>query len=83
MELLDRSGGSFRLNRLIDHLFESPAVTIPQLAQMCKVSYPTARTDIERLVVANILVESDMIERPRVYFAPEILDIAYGDISNS
>lgn len=79
MELLRQSGGNIRLNRLIDHLFESPAITIPQLAEMCTISYPTARTDIERLVSVRILMESDMVERPRIYFAPHILDIAFGD----
>lgn len=79
MELLSKSGGSIRLNRLIDHLFESPALTVPQLATMCSTTYPTARTDIERLVSIGILVESDMVERPKIYFAPEIVDIAFGD----
>ncbi|MGL5058477.1 MAG: Fic family protein [Microcoleus sp.] len=79
MELLGQSGGNIRLNRVIDHLFESPAITIPQLAAMCTISYPTARTDIERLVSVGILIESDMVERPKIYFAPHILDIAFGD----
>ena len=79
MELLRQSGGNIRLNRLIDHLFESPAITIPQLAEMCTISYPTARTDIERLATVGILMESDMVERPKIYFAPHILDIAFGD----
>ena len=79
MGLLDRSGGSIRLNRLIEHLFESPAITIPQLATMCNVSYPTARTDIERLVRVGILMESDMVDRPKIYFAPHIVDIAFSD----
>lgn len=79
MEVLNKSRGNIRLNRVIDHLFESPAITIPQLAQMCSISYPTARTDIERLVSVGILMESDMVERPRIYFAPHILGVAYED----
>lgn len=79
MELLNLAGGNIRLNRLIDYLFESPAVTIPQFAEMCEIRYNTARADISRLVSANILIESDVLARPKIYFAPDILDIAYGD----
>lgn len=82
MELLDQSRGNIRLNRLIEHLFESPAITIPQLAQMCSITYPTARADLERLVNVGILIESDMSERPKIYFASNILEIAYGDLPN-
>jgi Fic family protein len=79
MGLLDQSGGNIRLNKLVEHLFESPAITIPQLAVMCGISYPTACTDIERLVRVGILMESNMVERPKIYFAPHIVDIAFGD----
>lgn len=82
MELLSKTGGSIRLNQLIDHLFESPIITIPQLSTMCKISYPTARADIERLVNAGILVESEIQARPTVYFALDIVDIAFGDLPN-
>jgi Fic family protein len=79
MELLDRTGGSVRLNRLIDYLFESPAISVSQVAEICDVQYNTARADINRLINANILVESDITARPKIYFAPDILEIAYGD----
>ena len=79
MDLLNQAGGNIRLNRLIDHLFESPAITIPQFAEMCATHYNTARADIERLVGINILVESDIQARPKIYFASNILEIAYGD----
>ncbi|NJN32512.1 MAG: Fic family protein [Synechococcales cyanobacterium RM1_1_8] len=79
MELLNQGGGNIRLNQLIEYLFESPAITIPQFADMCGIHYNTARADIERLLEANILTESDMQARPRIYFASEILDIAYSD----
>lgn len=82
MELLSQSGGNIRLNRLVAHLFESPAITIPQLAKMCDISYHTARTDIERLVNASILMESDLA-RPKVYFASDILEIAYNDLPDN
>jgi Fic family protein len=83
MELLRQTGGNIRLNRLIDHLFESPAITIPYLATMCEISYHTARTDIERLVNADILKEANTQTRPKVYFASEIVTIAYDDFPDS
>ncbi len=78
-EMLGQIGGSIRLNRLLDRLFESPAVTVSQYAEMCEIHYNTARSDVRRLVAANILAESTLSARPRVYFAPEIVAIAYGD----
>ena len=79
MERLNQAGGNVRLNRVVDRLFESPAITIAQVTEICATQYNTARSDIDRLVKANILVESDLSPRPKIYFAPDILDIAYGD----
>jgi Fic family protein len=79
MDLLSKRGGNIRLNQLIDHLFESPIISVPQLSSMCNISYPTARADIDRLVNAGILVESQIQVRPIVYFAVNIIDIAFGD----
>jgi len=79
MESLSQAGGNVRLNKLIDHLFESPSISVPQVASIFKVNYNTARSDVDRLVNAQIVVESDILERPRIYFAPRILEIAYGD----
>ncbi len=79
MDLLNQVGGNVRLNRLIDHLFESPAVTVSQVSNICDIQYNTARSDVGRLVEAKILVESDISLRPKIYFAPGILEIAYDD----
>jgi Fic family protein len=79
LDILNQAGGNIRLNRLIDHLFESPAITVSQFAEMCGVHYNTARADIDRLVSSNILVESDIQARPKIYFASRILEIAYGN----
>lgn len=76
---LQKVGGNIRLNKILDHLFESSAITIPQLVEMFKISYPTAKGDLKRLIKANILVESNLQNRPKIYFAPKILEIAYGD----
>lgn len=79
MEILAEAGGNVRLNKLLDYLFESPAITVSQVTEICGVRYNTARSDIARFIKANILAESDISTRPKIYFAPRILDIAYGD----
>lgn len=78
-ETLAETGGNVRLNRLLEYLFESPAVTVAQVAEMCGTQYNTARSDINRFIDVNILVESDISARPKIYFAPRIMDIAYRD----
>jgi Fic family protein len=78
-DTLSQGGGSLRLSRLVERLFESPAITIPQFAEMCQISYNTAQTDIKKLVDGKILTESDIQERPKIYFASEILRIAFDD----
>lgn len=79
MSLLAQCGGNIRLHQVIEHLFESPAITARQLAEICDVSNPTARADIDRLNYAGILTESDISARPRIYFASDILEIAFKD----
>lgn len=82
INLLSQCGGNIRLNTLIDRLFEAPAITIPQLAEILKVTYPTARSDLKLLTKMNILIESDFSQRPKVFLSPEIIDIAYSDFSD-
>lgn len=78
-EGLKQSGGNVRLNQIIEHLFESPAINIPFLAKLCDVSYHTARSDIDRLVNVGILHQSNISKRPKIYFAPHILKIVFDD----
>ncbi|MHC4520467.1 MAG: Fic family protein [Planctomycetota bacterium] len=69
-------GVSVRTHAIIEDLFTSPVLTIPNLVKRYSITYPTAKTDITGLVRKGILQEiSD--SRPRVYFAPRIFQIAY------
>ncbi|HMO25371.1 MAG TPA: Fic family protein, partial [Tepidisphaeraceae bacterium] len=56
---------------LVDQLFVTPSVTIPQTAQIMKVTWPTARAAIDKLVSLHILREKSAV-RPSVYVADEI-----------
>ncbi|MBC2742430.1 MAG: Fic family protein [Desulfosarcina sp.] len=73
---------SFRLSQIIEGLFKSPIITIPQVARIHNVSYPTARSDVEKMVEIGILKKSEMQRRPEVFFAEKILKSAYSDISD-
>jgi Fic family protein len=63
---------SVLLLAVIDHLFQSPAVTIAGVARDLGVTYASAKQNVEKLVAAKIL-EPLSDTRNRVYMAQEIL----------
>ncbi len=69
--------GSMRLARIVDGLFKSPMVRVADAQRALDVTYPTAKADFERLVEAGILKELEG-ESVRTFYAPELLDIAFG-----
>jgi Fic family protein len=71
--------GSARLIQIVENLFSSPFVRITDLAKQLGVTYPTAKTDIERLVQAEILQELQNVA-PKTFYAPEIFNVAYREI---
>ncbi len=76
-EYLERlTQGSVRLFSLIECLFETPIITITQAQQKHGVTYPTAKSDIDKLVTAGILEEVEDYY-PKAFVAPEIMKIAY------
>jgi Fic family protein len=80
IEQINVVGGSIRLNRLIDYLFEqSPAITVAQAIELCGSTDPTARADIERLINAGILVVSTITKRPKIFIAPAIFKTIFED----
>ncbi|MFG6098692.1 Fic family protein [Leptothoe sp. ISB3NOV94-8A] len=77
MALLDEQGVSIRLNKVIEHLFKAPVISVPYHANMCDVAYNTARQDIDRLVQVGILTESENNKRPKYFFALGVIDIIF------
>jgi len=73
-------GDKIRLHTLIDKLFGSPVITKPQATKILNVSYPTAKSDIDILLRSKILSKSNLTQRPKIFFAPDIMKIAYSDI---
>ncbi|MGN6186028.1 MAG: Fic family protein [Thermoanaerobaculia bacterium] len=71
-------GWSGRMHRLIDTLFSNPIVTVAAATKQLGVTYPTADSDITRLVAAGILRPLRQI-RPKAFLAPDIYDAAYSE----
>ncbi len=69
-------GGSIRLAQIVERIFSSPFLRIADLARDMGVSYPTAKADVERLVVGGILSEVSQAT-PKTYYAPTVFAIAY------
>ncbi|MFO7285819.1 MAG: Fic family protein [Gammaproteobacteria bacterium] len=69
---------SARLYQIVDTLFERPVITVPSVAAQQNVTYPTAKSDIKKLIRCGIL-QTASNTRPHYFFAPRILDIAYAD----
>jgi Fic family protein len=62
-----------RLNRLLDHLFAQPIVTISDVQELLGVQFPAAQRYVDQLVKSKILREITGHARNRVYRADEIL----------
>lgn len=70
---------SARIDRVIDHLFASPAVTARSLREAVGGANQTVRNYIDLLVEVGILQEITGRKKDQVYIATEILDLADQD----
>ncbi|MEZ6064517.1 MAG: MarR family transcriptional regulator [Planctomycetaceae bacterium] len=75
LDRLKHDGAPAALFRVIDQLFELPAVNVTELIQRLGVSKPTAGSYIKRLEKLDILREQTGRERDRDWIAPEIVRI--------
>lgn len=66
------AGRSSNLLTLVDHLFQLPVVTIPQVAELLDVTYRSAQLNVEALVKEGILKSLDRTSNPKYYMATEI-----------
>lgn len=79
-EMLAKAGeDSPRTSRIINGLFSTPIVRAAHLRRELEVSYPTAQSDIDRLVKAQILKPLPE-SHPKAFYSPEIFNIAYAEI---
>lgn len=70
--LVNESGGSVRLSQIVDDLFIVPVVIPARLKDTLDVTYPTARSDIDRLAELDI-VEKLPNTKHITYYCPKIL----------
>lgn len=73
------SYGSHRLVAIVEDLFLVPVIDIPNTARKFDVSYPTAQSDVEKLMEAGILTEMEGT-RPRAFYCREIMELIYENI---
>ncbi len=73
---LTRIKGDKRLSSITEDLFVAPFVQVPYIKEKYGITYPTAKSDILKLVDAKILTEFSDVDQ-KTYYSPEILEIAY------
>lgn len=61
--------------QLLDMLFLNPFVSIPGVSDHLKITWPTAKASVERLVKLGMLKEVSGRKRSRIYCAEELLNI--------
>ena len=79
MQRIAGVGGHVRLNRIVEDLFRLPIVRVIDLPARLGITYPTAKSDVDRLVEAKIL--SELADTPvKAFSAPEIMHIVYAGL---
>lgn len=69
-------GLSRRMHSLIEGLFSNPIIRVSEMARRLDVTYPTAKSDILKLVELGIVVEL-WSSSPKAYISPLIFNAAY------
>ncbi|MGH9807727.1 MAG: Fic family protein, partial [Terriglobia bacterium] len=72
-EKIQKARSSALLGRLIDLLFEHPAITVPYTADRLSITYNAAKNNINRLIEAQILRSSVGDHHPMVFIATDIV----------
>lgn len=72
---LEKESVSTSVFQLLDMIFLNPFVSLPGISDYLKITWPTAKTSVERLVKLGILKEVSGRKRNRIYCAWELLDI--------
>jgi Fic family protein len=65
------------LAKIVNQLFDVPATTVSHATSELKISYNSAKNNIQRLVELKILEEGDEGGRPQWYYAPEIIALSF------
>jgi Fic family protein len=72
---LQGKSASIPVLQLLDMLFSNPFISLPGVSNHLKITWPTAKASVERLVKLGILKEVTGRKRSRIYCAEELLNI--------
>ena len=72
-EMVQTARMSALLMKLIERLFDSPYITVPQARNLLGVSYPTAKKYVDLLAEHQILHSAPTSRRKRLYVAAEVI----------
>ncbi len=72
--------GSFRLSALVDDLFKSPVITVTGVRKKFQVTYPTAKSDLQKLVSMGIIRDLEVRDL-MTYYCPTIYEITYEGVA--
>jgi cell filamentation protein, protein adenylyltransferase len=75
-------GGSVRLSRFVDSLFEGPVITVKSYARKFDVTYPTARSDLKHLHSLGIVQPLEQMAFI-TYYCPTIYRVTFEDVPNN
>lgn len=79
MDRLAQDNAPGRILKLVDHLIETPAMTMSRVAHVLDVKDPTARSYIQRLERIGFVSEITGASYGRIWAATPIFDIIEGD----
>lgn len=71
------------LGRLVDALFDTPAITIPRAQRLLGVTHRAASANIDKLVNVGILDELPGRRRNRLFLAGDVLSTVQGEASRN
>ncbi|MFT4278767.1 MAG: Fic family protein [Rhodopseudomonas sp.] len=75
---LQKAGRSANLLSIVDLLFRSPILSIPQIAEHLGVTYRAAQLNVDTLLSANVLHEFTGTSNPKYFAARDILNAISG-----
>jgi len=79
-ERLTEARASALLLQLVDHLFDTPVITIPEAQRLLDVTYRSAKLNIEKLVDAGILNQVGDADYGKTFVASGILEIVSSNV---
>lgn len=78
-KLVNTKKASSRLQHIVTTLLGNPLVTVPNFATQFQVSFPTAKSAVEKLIGLGILSKSSRVAYPQYYIADEFFKAAYAE----